>query len=79
MNLHKVKISGDIRPTLEIDGKQILATGVTLELDAHSLPVLRVALPVYGLDVDIEAAAKVDEPTRTALVALGWTEPGSPS
>ena len=74
-DLHKVEIKGDYRPTLKIDGHQILAKACDLYLDARQLPVLRVSLDVLQIDIGTEATVFLDESTATALKAMGWTPP----
>jgi hypothetical protein len=64
--------------TILVDGNRVAASSAHLHLRAGQAPVLEVHLPATSAaHAAIERVAKVvvDEGTRTALVAMGWTPP----
>lgn len=77
-----VKLASDgIRHTLIVDGVDLSRglRGATLALNANELPTITVEPIIFNLDeVDLdEARVVVSEHAAAALVALGWTPPGS--
>lgn len=60
-----------------IDGHQIrAAVRVALEVDVADVTVATIKfLPMDGMDINMWARVLLDEPTRQALIELGWTPP----
>lgn len=61
-----------------VDGNRVAATSASLQLAAGRTPILEVRLPlVPAANVAIDRVAEVilDDETRAALVAMGWTPP----
>ncbi len=76
--LNKVEIEGRAPAiTVKVDGRMLPCSSAVLEVDAESLPVLTVKLLVAdGAVVALGGvSARIEEETRAALVAMGWTPP----
>jgi hypothetical protein len=64
--------------TIQLDGQDIFASGLTLKLDARSMPLVVLEVPLLEADVGVdadEAIVIVPEETAAILVQLGWTAP----
>lgn len=76
---HQVAITGLLgRQQITIDGHEIrTCTRARLTLDADSpVPVLELSLFVIdNLTTALPALVVLDDPTRQALLAMGWTPP----
>jgi hypothetical protein len=79
MPTHQVAITGPGPGpvTLHLDGREIrTCTRAVLTLDPERLPTLNLSLLVLtDLKTDVPAHVLLDEPTREALKAMGWTPP----
>lgn len=76
---HQVSISGHLgRLQIAIDGSELkTCTRARLTLDAETqVPVLELSLLVLDdLATAVPAVVLLDDPTRQALLAMGWTPP----
>lgn len=76
--MNRVEIKGkNARATVSVDGVDVRATGLRLDMDARSIPELTLYLPVVNdtVSVDTDAVVMLDEATHQALIAMGWTPP----
>jgi hypothetical protein len=76
--LSKVEITGTPPVvTVKVNGHMLACSSASLHLDAETLPVLTVTLPVADdIVVTLDGVqADVTEATRQALTSMGWTEP----
>lgn len=78
----KVEIKGKTGwdTTVTVGGHLIPCFSADLHLDAESMPVLTLTLPVVdGVVITLdEAEVKVAQDSRDALLAAGWTPPQEP-
>lgn len=76
----RVDITADAgaRDSVRLNGEIIPAVSATLRLEAGSIAELTLVLDVYDGTADGSALCKVDDRTREALIAMGWTPPLEP-
>lgn len=63
---------------IEVDGHHVenMTEHLTLEMDSRDrMPVLTLRLVSFRPDADTHAVVRLDEQTREALKAMGWTPP----
>lgn len=63
--------------TFHVDGLDIAnaATGLDIHMRGPGIPEITVRMLPGELELDSEAAVRVDERTYAALLVLGWTPP----
>lgn len=76
---HTMRISGPGHASrVELSGHDIshALTGVTLRLDAGSVPTATLELALWEVPAELDAVeVKVPDETKDLLVRLGWTPP----
>jgi hypothetical protein len=75
---HKIEISGKgACHTVKVDGHDIagMLTSMDLHIDGEYGARLTVEMFAPADEVETEGRVRVSEPTRDALVKLGWTPP----
>ncbi|MFG2269128.1 hypothetical protein ACGFNY_05060 [Streptomyces chartreusis] len=76
---HTLRISGPGHTSqVELSGHDIshALTGVTLRLDAGSVPTATLEVALWEVPTELDAVqVKVPDETRELLVRLGWTPP----
>lgn len=78
MNKVEIKSHGptSAHHTISVDGHQVNASMARVEMDARSVPIITLTLPIIGdMSAEMVATVILDSHTRAALVALGWTPP----
>lgn len=72
--MNDIEITSD---GLRVDGHRVLATSATLHVDGREVPVLELRLQSVppSVSVDLQADVLLDDDTRAALTAIGWTPP----
>lgn len=76
--MSKIEISGKpFRQTIKVDGQEIRsAISARLNITPDKLPVLELDLiSVEGIEVEQWGRIALDDKTKAALEALGWTPP----
>ena len=71
----RVKLQG-LNGIVQLDDRDIMASGLTLKMDARSMPYVVLEVPLLEVDADVEGATViVPEETAAVLRQLGWTAP----
>jgi|SRR6516164_3545480 hypothetical protein len=71
----RVQLKG-LNGIVQLDDRDIFASGLTLKMDARSMPYVVLEVPLLEVDADVEGATVVvPDETAAILRHLGWSAP----